>query len=228
MRSSLPRWFAALPDALTAALFLVAWIAPQIPGPERVNHLLDSMPIEFIVMHSSLIYAGISASTQLSRERRLSLLAGMTIIYATFPLGFALADGSAWPLIAFGWLFISRFMQLWTHPLQTSEETARMGLLWIASALAYVFGAALTAKLPLPRLGMTPVFVASLHLTGSGEWIERPWTGLAFGALYFALLAWTKYGLAGVAAHTEGSASTSGLARFGTRIQTALQSRSRS
>ena len=226
MRSSLPRWFAALPDALTAALFLFAWIAPQIPGPERVNHLLDSMPIEFIVMHSSLIYAGISASTQMSRQRRVSLLAGMTLIYLGFPLGLALADGAAWPLFAFGWLFLSRFAHIWTHPLQSTQETARMGLLWVASALAYVFGAVLTAKLPLPRLGLSPAFVASLHLSGSGEWIERPWTALAFGTLYFALIAWTKYALAGSAGQTSADVPDSGLARVGTRIQSALQGRS--
>jgi len=228
MRSSLPRWFAALPDALTAALFLVAWIAPQIPGPEQVNHLLDTMPIEFIVMHSSLIYAGISASTQMPRARRLSLLAGMTLIYLLFPLGFAIADGAAWPLFAFGWLFVSRFMHIWTHPLQSREETARMGLLWVASALAYVFGAAITAKLPLPRLGLTPEFVAGLHLTGSGEWIERPWTALAFGTLYFALLAWTKYGLSGNTPQTDAAAPESTLARVGARLQSAVQGRSRS
>ena len=36
-----------------------------------------------------------------------------------------------------------------------------------------------------------------MHLPGSGEWIERPYTVLAFGTLYFAVQAWVKYALSG-------------------------------
>jgi hypothetical protein len=71
-----------------------------------------------------------------------------------------------------------------------------MMLLWGASAAAYVIGAIATVLLPLPALGITPDFVSSMHLSGSGEWIERPYTVLAFGTLYFGVLAWTKYALA--------------------------------
>jgi hypothetical protein len=34
-----------------------------------------------------------------------------------------------------------------------------------------------------------------MHLSGSGEWIQRPQTVLAFGFVYFAVQAWVKYGL---------------------------------
>ena len=33
----LNRLFAAAPDLVTAAVFLVAWMAPAIPGPEYVD-----------------------------------------------------------------------------------------------------------------------------------------------------------------------------------------------
>ena len=62
----------------------------------------------------------------------------------------------------------------------------------VASALAYLGGAIFTAFVPLPSLGITPEVIENLHLTGSGLWIEQPWTVLAFGALYFALLAYAK------------------------------------
>jgi len=50
-----------------------------------------------------------------------------------------------------------------------------------------------TSLLPLPRLGLQPDVVATLGLPGSGQWIESPQTGIAFGALYFGFLAWAKW-----------------------------------
>ena len=63
---------------------------------------------------------------------------------------------------------------------------------WLVSALAYIGGVFLTAFVPLPSFGITPEVIANLHLTGSGLWIDKPWTVLAFGTIYFALLAWSK------------------------------------
>lgn len=195
-----PRLFAVLPDAITAGVFLFAWIAPSIPGPRYVDNLTLTTLIELIVMHSSGFYGLICASSEVTRRRRLAMLGGLTAIYLTFIVGFALVYQSPWPVFAFAWLFASRFVHIWTHPVEDTTETRRMLLLWAGSGLAYVFGAALTVLLPLPHLGITPAFVASMHLSGSGEWIERPYTVLAFGALYFSLQAWLKYALAGIAA----------------------------
>jgi hypothetical protein len=198
MRIALPRLLASLPDALTATIFLFAWIAPSIPGPQYVANLTLTMLIEFIVMHSSAFYAVICAASEVSRGRRLAWLSCLTALYLTFILGFALAYQSVWPIAAFAWLFVSRFVHLWTHPVEDATDTRRMMLLWVASGVTYVFGAALTVLLPLPRFGLTPEFVASMHLSGSGEWIDRPYTVLAFGALYFGVQAWLKYALAGI------------------------------
>ena len=194
------RLSAVLPDAITAGVFLFAWIAPSIPGPRYVGNLTLTMLIELIVMHSSGFYALICAGNEITRGRRLGMLGGLTALYLTFIIGFALVYHSPWPVFAFAWLFASRFVHIWTHPVEAKAETRRMLLLWVGSGLAFVFGAALTVLLPLPHLGITPAFVASMHLSGSGEWIERPYTLLAFGALYFSVQAWLKYALAGIAA----------------------------
>ena len=69
-------------------------------------------------------------------------------------------------------------------------------MLWAASGFTYIIGAVLTALLPLPRLGISPEFVASMHLSGSGVWVEQPYTVLAFGAIYFAVQARVKYAIA--------------------------------
>ena len=195
MRASLPRLFAALPDAITAGIFLAAWIAPTLPGPEAVKNLMLTMLIEFIVVHSSAFYAGISVMDDVSRSKRMLMLLGFAAFYMMFIVAFAFAFGSVWPIFAFAWLLLSRFAHLWMHPTQGSRETGRMMMIWAASCATYVLGAIATVVLPLPALGLTPDFIASMHLPGSGEWIERPQTVLAFGFLYFAVQAWVKYSL---------------------------------
>jgi len=223
MPNTAQRLFAALPDALTAAVFLIAWIAPGIPGPHYVDSLTLTMMIEFIVMHSSVFYACLAASDA-PRAQRVRLLAGLTGVYLTFILGYSLVYASFWPIVAFAWLFACRFMHLWTHPVEAPTEIRRMMLLWLGSALAYVFGAMLTAYLPLPHLGMTPEFIASMHLSGSGEWIERPYTVLAFGLLYFSLQAAMKYALTGLAPVPPEEAAHGGARRIVTAVNATLRS----
>ena len=199
MRPTLPRLFAALPDAMTASCFATTWAAPAINGPGAVTRLTEVMLMEFLIVHSTVFYALIAAASDVARGRRLAWLTGLSGFYLLFALGFSLADQSTWPLFAFAWLFISRFAHIWTRPLQSSVETSRMVKLWLLSVGAYLFGAFVTTVLPLPRFGMTPAFVASLHINGSGEWDTRPQTVLAFGVLYFSIQAWAKYVMAGAA-----------------------------
>ena len=197
MRNFFPRLFAALPDAITAGVFLTVWVAPAVAGRERIKNLMLTMLIEFIVVHSSGFYGGILAMKDTSRVKREFALLGFATFYLIFVLAFSLGFGSAWPIWAFLWLLGSRFVHLWVAPANDDEATTRMMTLWAISVAAYVLGAIATVMLPLPALGITPAVIASLDLKGGGEWIARPYTVLAFGALYFGIQAWAKYALSG-------------------------------
>jgi hypothetical protein len=186
------RAFAALPDIITSAAFWCAWIAPGTLGYPRVRDLMLLMLIEFIVMHSGGFTAAIFGMENISRTKRALFLAGLTAFYMVFVLGFSLAFDSIWPIWGFLWLFVSRFLLLFTSSAETPTKMRRMLVAWVVSALAYLSGAVFTAFVPLPSLGITPEVIENLHLSGSGLWIEQPWTVLAFGALYFALLAYAK------------------------------------
>ena len=193
---SLPsRVFAALPDALTALVFIVAWIAPGVAGPQRVKNLMLTMLIEFIVMHSSAFYAAILGMDNLGRAQRTLFLAGLSAFYLLFIVAFSFAFDSTWPIWAFGWLLASSFWHLWITPAQAGNEATRLLGSWAISAAAYIGGVFLTIFLPLPSLGITPAVIASLHISPNtpGLWIEKPWIVLAFGAFYFGVLAWTKF-----------------------------------
>jgi len=215
VRLTVPQLFAALPDAITAVLFLTAWIAPSALGPEYVTNLTLVMLIEFVVMHSSAFYAVLAANSSVPRSRRVAMLSGLTVFYFMFIAAFAFIFHSLWPIIAFAWLFASRFAHIWAQPVQSGTDTQRMMMLWAASGFTYIIGAVLTALLPLPRLGISPEFVASMHLSGSGVWVEQPYTVLAFGAIYFAVQARVKYAIA-----RPGTAS-SGIVRTGSDAATA-------
>lgn len=56
-------------------------------------------------------------------------------------------------------------------------------------AIAALPDALTTIFVPLPRFGLTPEFVASMHLSGSGLWIDKQQTAIVFGAFYFGALA---------------------------------------
>jgi hypothetical protein len=192
MRLSVNRLFAALPDAITAGVFLTTWIDPSIAGPATIKNLMLTMLMEFLVVHSGGFYAGIAAA-DVSRSKRVMLLTGLSLFYVIFIGAFAAAFDSPWPIFAFAWLFVCRFFHLWMRPGQAARETDNQIILWAASVATYVLGGIATVMLPLPALGITPEFVASMHLPGSGEWVRRPYTVLAFGTLYFAVQAFAKY-----------------------------------
>lgn len=183
----------ALPDTITSATFLCAWIAPGLIGYDRVRDLLLLMLIEFIVMHSGAFTSTILCAENVSRAKRAASLAEFTAFYLLFVLGFSFAFGSTWPIWAFLWLFVSRFLLLFTSRAQTAAKVQRMFSGWIVSALAYLVGAFATILLPLPRFGINPQAIAAMHLPGSGLWVEKPWTVLAFGTFYFGVLAWAKF-----------------------------------
>ncbi len=184
------RVFAALPDAVTSAIFLTAWIAPGVLGPVWVKNLMLTMLIEFIVMHSGAFYANLAAASG-SRVRRSLALIGFTLFYGVFIAAFSFAFKSTWPFFAFGWLFVSRFAGLWMR--EDAAKRELMSRAWIASVILYLVGVFATIFIPLPPFGLTPEFVASMQLTGKGLWIEKPQTVIVFGVFYFGALARFKF-----------------------------------
>jgi hypothetical protein len=157
------RLLAAAPDALTSAIFVTAWIAPTLLGPEWVKNLMLTMLIEFIVMHSSAFFSVIAASGT-SRSRQVGMLVALTAFYSLFIAAFSFAFRSTWPLFAFGWLFVSRFMHLLSQPGDRAKANASMMQSWGASAVFYILGVFVTVLIPLPMLGLTLYFAAQAWL----------------------------------------------------------------
>lgn len=177
----------AVPDFTLALVFLIAWTRPDVLRLDVLRWLPQVMLLEFIVVHSSG-FTAVVAYGDGSRRRRALLVAGLSAFYLLFALGFALAFRSAWPVVAFVMLTLNRMLSVMLSP---SSGSARLNLAitsWAGSAVVYLFGALFSVATPVPRFGLTPEVVARMALPGGGEWIERPWTVIAFGCVYFAVV----------------------------------------
>lgn len=187
------RLAAALPDAVVSASFLVVWIAPFALGERAVRNALLTMLVEFVLMHASGMLGGIAFDRGRRRANRLFVLAGFTAFYGLFIGAFVLAFDALWPIAVFGWLILGKFAGVFAARGHTAGEARRMQAEWAASAAFYVGGVFLTLLLPLPRLGMSETLQPAFGLVGGGVWVDEPHRVVAFGALYFAALAWVKW-----------------------------------
>ncbi len=191
----LHRLFAALPDSISAVVFLAAWLFPLRWGNALVSNLLLVMLLEFIVVHSSGFLGMTVLDGSASRSRKVLAVLGFGVFYLCFVLAFAFIFQRTWAIWAFSWLLLSKLATIWFEP--STAESTRQQQLWALSAVCYVLGAFATTLLPLPRLGLTSEVVSQLGLPGSGLWVEQPHKVVAFGLLYFGLLAAAKWSMAG-------------------------------
>lgn len=187
------RLAAALPDAVTAGFFLIVWLAPMALGESAVRNALLIMLVEFLVIHASGFLGSFVLSDQAPRSKRLLGLLGFSLFYLLFVTIFAWSFGEWWPFLAFGWLLLGKFAGVLSHRVVNAEQKQRMMNGWGLSVLLYIAGAFATVFVPVPRLGMGIELQSAFGLVGSGLWVEQPQRVVAFGFLYFAFTAWSKW-----------------------------------
>jgi hypothetical protein len=187
------RALAALPDAVTAAAYALAWWAPLHFGADTVKNLMLLMLIEFLVVHSGGFIGSTVLSDTLSRRAKSLTILGFGSFYMLFAGAFSLGFHSWWPTLSFLWLLLAKFASVWLMPLPRAAEVQRLTTQWGISVLFYLLAVFVGVLLPLPRLGLGADTVPMLGLTGSGLWIEQPHTVIASGMIYFAAVAWSKW-----------------------------------
>lgn len=188
------RLAAALPDAVTAGFFLIVWLAPMALGESAVRNALLIMLVEFLVVHSSGFLSSVVLADDAPRRSRVLAILGFSLFYLLFVAIFAWTFGEWWPVLAFGWLLLGKFVVVLGRQGTTAEQKQRMMAQWGVAVILYLLGAFVTTLMPLPRLGMTADLLPAFGLSGGGLWVEQPHRVVAFGFLYFALTAWNKWG----------------------------------
>jgi hypothetical protein len=175
----------AIPDFAIALLFLTTWFAPLLFDMKMVTSLKLTMLLEFIIIHSAAMTAGILVSARPLLQRALHFLF-FGVVYSLFVGGFAYVSGVWWPLTAFWLLMLNRMATLLPGGRRSDSDdvTGR----WTTSFLLFLAFAFLTAIVPLPRFGISEAVIAAQEFTGSGVWVEQPQSVIAFGFLYFAAI----------------------------------------
>ena len=86
------------------------------------------------------------------------------------------------------------------NPVSSDVEAKRMVNVWAVSVVAYLFGAFTVNLVTVPNLGMTSTFESSMMQSGGSGWSSGgAHTTLAFGLIYFSILALAKYAMSGSA-----------------------------
>ena len=192
-RATLARVFGGLPDALTALAFLATWIAPLSLGDSAVKTGVLVVMMEFFVIHSTGFMLATVFNDRVSGVRRTLAVLGFAAFYTLFVALISIIFEAWWPLAALAWLVGSKVSLIWFSPLdRNAEQQRQMGLLAV-STVSYLFAVILTVAVPMPSLGITAPGT-EYGLSGGGAWIDRPYTAIAAGTVYFALLAWAKMG----------------------------------
>ena len=187
------RLFAALPDALTCIAYLWTWLQPLRFDSDAVKTLMLVMLIEFLVVHSGGFLGVTVLSDGTSKLRKSFALLGLGCFYLMFAAAFSLAFDAWWPVWTFLWLLGSRFALVWLSPIPRESEADRQMALWGLSVAAYLGAVFAGVFLPLPELGIRHELLSSFGLTGGGLWVEKPQTVIASGAIYFAIMAVSKW-----------------------------------
>lgn len=207
--------WAALPDALTAGMFVAVWLSPFVFGALSVKTAMLTMLVEFFLVHATGFFTALAHDPDMmGRWQRRGMIGALCAFYVLMIGAFAWSFGEWWPLLAFAWLVVGKF--LWVRRdkpvaretdtetarrlrrMDADDRTGRAMAGWAASVVAYLGACFATAVPDVPRLGMTIALQPQFGLgeAGGGLWIDEPHRVVAMGVLYFALLAAGKLAVA--------------------------------
>ncbi|MGH8500084.1 MAG: hypothetical protein ACRERV_14950, partial [Methylococcales bacterium] len=180
---------AALPDVVTSAVFMTIWISPFMLGVDAVKGAMLTMLVEFFLVHATGFYAGFGAGLDWTRSHRWLALGGLTSFYVLMIGAFAWTFEAWWMLLAFGWLFVGKLSWILKKP--SDDQIMQAMAAWAGLVVAYLFACFATIFADLPFLGIKPELVATFGLDPKSEgiWESEPHRVVAFGVLYFGILA---------------------------------------
>lgn len=183
---------AAVPDAISAVLCLLAWWFPLLLGAAWVKNLVASLALEFATVHSSGVIGTTLADPRATRARKVSVLLRFGAFYLALVAAFCWGFGGWWPVAAFAWLLAAKLFVIWLEPLPTAEERSRQATFTLASVAMFLVAAPVLSMLPVPEFGIDAGVRAAAGLPPGTDWDAVPHRAAAFGVLYFGVLAWTK------------------------------------
>jgi len=177
---------------MTSAVFVCIWISPFLFGTGAVKAAMLTMLVEFFLVHATGFYTGFGANRDWARSHRWLALGALTSFYLLMIGLIAWSFEAWWMLLAFGWLFVGKLSWMLKKP--TDDQTMKAMSAWAGMVAVYLFACFFTIGVDLPYLGIKPELVTTFGLDPKSEgiWESEPHRVVAFGALYFGILAIAK------------------------------------
>ena len=140
--------------------------------------------MEFLVVHSGGLLAGVSASKANTKKERFGLLTGLVVLYFGFAFVIASAFQSKPLLYSFATIMFCRFV---TGFFAVSEQnSAAVIQRSVTSGLLYMIVCFLSVAIPFPEGGLTDRVLTHFHFErGEAVWNREPQRALAAGMIYF-------------------------------------------
>jgi hypothetical protein len=214
MERSMPaRLLAALPDAVTAAVFLWVWTSPVGWREPMVAALVLVVLVELPLLFASIVFSHTMAEEAASERGRLLKLLGWGLFFGLFLVGSVLQFRSVWPAVALGWILLSYAASILSERnLSRQVKQMRIGKAALR-AIWFVAAVVLTALIPLPQGGVThDIGHYGVEVAGGSAWGDEPHLALAAGALYYAVVAWMKFLFQGLEIRPPGPPAPAGAA----------------
>jgi hypothetical protein len=181
------RFGMAVPDLLTAAVFLWCWLNPGAWRPTLAQELGLIILMEFFVIHSSAFLS--AGSGEGTGGAKLMLAFIVMLVYLPVAGTFAWWHGGGWwPVLAFAWLLCSRVAGMFAGQGSDAFESRRARYYWATGGSLYIMCGFAMVFLPIPQLG----FRRHGQFVWEGFWTIPPQEVMAWGFLYFGLNALVK------------------------------------
>lgn len=180
------RLASALPDFLSAGLFLWCWMAPGAWRPALVSELGLLMLMEFFVLHSSMFL--VMGSGEGGVAAKLTLAFFVMLFYIPVAGAFVWWHGGWWPMLGFAWLLTTKVAGMLAGQGSAPFEAKRGRFYWGSAAGYYVAFAFIAVLLPMPKLG----FNGKAPYAWDAFWNISPQAVMAWGFLYFGALGVTR------------------------------------
>lgn len=188
------RLFSALPECVTATVFIYAWREPLAWDPLLVQTLMIVLLVEFFLIHATGFLGFTALGMRDSRLQTYSIFGGLALLYFLIIWGISAMFDAWWPFLAFAWLLVGKVQLFFTSDNDHDDALMQLGFFWAASVVSFLGGVAVAVIVELPEFGLTPDVAAELGfgINGSDDMVSTPHKIIGAGAIYFSAMACFK------------------------------------
>lgn len=192
------RLVSALPECLSASVFVYAWRHPLDWDPLLVQTLMIVLLVEFFLIHATGFLGFLALDKDKHKQgsslQRYGIAGGLVLFYFLIIWGISAMFDVWWPFIAFAWLLVGKLQLLFIDDRDRNRALMQLGFFWSASVVSFLAAFFIAIIAELPEYGLTADVAAELGfgVNGSDDMVSTPHKVIGAGAIYFSAMAFFK------------------------------------